>query len=82
MYAMQRLQDYMKQRATPAAARQLASFIEALRQEREFPLTGLYEVDYEAFELAVEVMREWRVDRYYAGNLDQIEGWMRPGEPA
>jgi hypothetical protein len=82
MYAMQRLQEYMTRNATPATARQLSSFIEALKQEREFPLTGLYEVDYEAFELAVEVMREWRVDRYYAGRAEQIDSWMRPAEPA
>jgi hypothetical protein len=29
----------------------------------------LYELDLEAFELAIELMRDWRLDRYYAARL-------------
>jgi hypothetical protein len=67
MYALKRLEQYMQSGATPAAAKELARLIEALRQEKEYPLAGLYEIDYQAFELAVEALRDWRVDRYYAG---------------
>ena len=67
MFAIQKLEDYLRSSASPAAARELNCLLEALKQEREFPLSSLYEIDYEAFELAMEAMRDWRVDRYYAG---------------
>lgn len=67
MFAIQRLQDYLQSSASPAAARELNRLLDALRQEKEFPLSSLYEIDYEAFELAMEALRDWRIDRYYAG---------------
>jgi phosphopentomutase len=66
MFAIQKLEDYMRSRATPAASRELDRLLHALKHEGEFPLSSLYEIDYEAFELAVEAMRDWRIDRYYA----------------
>lgn len=67
MFAIQKLEDYMQSSASPAAARELNRLLDALRQEKEFPLSSLYQIDYEAFELAMEALRDWRVDRYYAG---------------
>ena len=67
MFAIQKLQDYLQSSASPAAARELNRLLDALRKESEFPLSSLYEIDYEAFELAMEALRDWRVDRYYAG---------------
>jgi len=67
MFAIRKLEDYLRSSASPSTARELNRLLDALRQEREFPLSSLYEIDYEAFELAVEALRDWRVDRYYAG---------------
>jgi len=67
MFAIQKLQDYLQSSASPAAASELNRLLDALRKETEFPLSRLYEIDYDAFELAIEALRDWRVDRYYAG---------------
>lgn len=67
MFAIQKLQDYLQSSASPATARELSRLLDALRKEAEFPLSSLYEIDYEAFELAMDALRDWRVDRYYAG---------------
>lgn len=67
MFAIQKLHDYLQSSASPAAARELNRLLDALRQEKEFPLSSLYQIDYEAFELAMEALRDWRVDRYYVG---------------
>ena len=67
----------MRSSATPAASRELSRLLEALKEEREFPLSSLYEIDYEAFELAVEVLRDWRIDRYYANNTRILDGVVR-----
>jgi len=70
MFAIKKLEEYLRSSATPVASRELTRLLEALKEEKEFPLSSLYEIDYEAFELAVEAMRDWRIDRYYAGNTD------------
>ena len=69
----------MRSGASPAASRELTRLLEALRQEKEFPLSSLYEIDYEAFELAMEAMRDWRIDRYYARDERVVEGSVRSG---
>jgi len=77
MFAIRKLEEYMRSSATPAASRELSRLLEALKEEREFPLSSLYEIDYEAFELAVEVLRDWRIDRYYANNTRILDGVVR-----
>jgi hypothetical protein len=74
MFAIRKLEEYMRSSATPAASRELSRLLEALKEEREFPLSSLYEIDYEAFELAVEVLRDWRIDRYYANDTRILDG--------
>lgn len=44
----------------------LAQLVLALESEQEFPLTELYALDLEVFDLAIEILKEWRLDRYYA----------------
>ena len=73
MFAIHRLEEYLRTRATPAASRELSRLLEALKAEEEYPLSGLYALDYEAFELAVEALRDWRIDRYYAGDPGRVE---------
>jgi len=68
MCAIRKLEEYLRSNATPAASRELQRLLDALKEEKEFPLSSLYAIDYEAFELAVEAMRDWRIDRYYAGD--------------
>jgi hypothetical protein len=82
MFAIQRLEKYMQSRATPAVSRELARLIEALREEKEFPLSSLYRIDYDAFELAVEVLRDWRVDRYYAKEAKLLDRFETPSPAA
>lgn len=66
MFAIRKLEEYVRYSASPVASRELNRLLDALREEREFPLSSLYQIDYEAFELAMQAMRDWRIDRYYA----------------
>jgi hypothetical protein len=36
-------------------------------------LSDLYQLDYDDFGLALEVMVEWRLDRYYASKLRLLD---------
>jgi negative regulator of replication initiation len=33
-------------------------------------LSDLYDLDWESFQLAIELLRDWRIDRYYADQTD------------
>jgi hypothetical protein len=81
MFAIQKLEEYLRTSATPLAARELTRLIEALKSEKEFPLASLYQIDFQAFELAVEVLRDWRIDRYYAAETPILDRLTRPEEP-
>jgi hypothetical protein len=43
--------------------------VAALAEEKEFPLADLYRLNYEQFALAVDLLRDWRLDRYYAARI-------------
>jgi hypothetical protein len=47
-------------------AKVLAALVIALETNHPFPLNQLYTLDFEQFELALEVLAEWRLDRYYS----------------
>jgi hypothetical protein len=38
--------------------------IQALCQKERLDLSGLYELPYDDFELAIAIMKSWRLDRY------------------
>jgi hypothetical protein len=51
------------------SSRALASMVLALQLETSFDVGSLYDLDYETFELAMSILQEWRLDRYYARKL-------------
>lgn len=52
---------------TSDASRALARLVLALESESAFDITSLYALDLNTFELAIDILKEWRIDRYYAG---------------
>lgn len=73
MYALQKLEQYLQDRASPVAAQELKRLLDALKSDGEFPLASLYQMDFEAFELALDVLHDWRIDRYYAERVPALE---------
>lgn len=49
------------------SAQMLSRLVLALASEADFPVSDLYKLDYDHFNLALKVLEEWRLDRYYAG---------------
>ena len=48
-------------------AKILATLVLALENESELKLSDLYRLSLSNFEVALDILKEWRVDRYYAG---------------
>ena len=55
--------------ANPASesSRTLAQLVLALESETQFNVAELYKLDLETFDIAIDILKEWRIDRYYAG---------------
>ena len=49
------------------AAKTLAALVRALESDEKFDLGALYKLNYDNFNLAIDVMKEWRLDRYFSG---------------
>ena len=49
------------------AAKTLAGLVRALESDEQFSLGDLYKLSYDDFNLAIDVLKEWRLDRYYSG---------------
>lgn len=49
------------------AAKVLARLVLSLEAENDFNIASLYALDIDSFDLAMDILKEWRIDRYYAG---------------
>ena len=49
------------------AAKTLAALVRALKSEEQFDLGTLYKLNYDNFNLAIDILKEWRLDRYFSG---------------
>ncbi len=45
----------------------LASLVRALESEEKFDLGDLYRLNFDNFNLAMDILKAWRLDRYYSG---------------
>jgi hypothetical protein len=47
------------------SAQTLARLVRALESDENFFLGDLYKLDYEEFHVAIDILKEWRLDCYY-----------------
>jgi hypothetical protein len=50
-----------------------ARLILALESGHEFAVKDLYKLDLDDFDLAIELMRDWRIDRFYIGKAKAFD---------
>ena len=67
MNAIKRARLFIEQGPNEPAALVLSRLVLALETEHSFAISDIYQLDLEHFELAIEILKEWRLDRYYAG---------------
>jgi hypothetical protein len=69
MNAIKKVRRYLVRNPEAPSSLVLRRLATALGEEREFAIFELYEMDLEAFDLAVELLQDWRLDRYYASRI-------------
>lgn len=67
MRAIKKARRFIEAQPEQSAAIVLSRLVVALESETPFDLSELYRIDYKSFELALKVIAEWRLDRYYCG---------------
>lgn len=66
MRAIKEARKYIERKPEDGNAKILSRLVLALESEAEFAIADLYQLDIDRFKLALEILEEWRLDRYYA----------------
>lgn len=87
MRALKQARKLIEKKPESPAAQALSTLVVALESETPFALQSLYQLDYDDFELALDVLKEWRLDRYYSSKVRLLDlsvqlGEMRQASPA
>ena len=69
MNAIKEVRRYLVKNPGTPSAKILARLTAAIAEETEFPLGELYLLDGESFDLAIDLLRDWRLNRYYASRI-------------
>ena len=77
MHAIKAVRKRIEKDSGTESSRILMNLVKALGEEAEFPLGDLYRLDYESFEAALDLLRDWRLDRYYASRLKLFDAVIR-----
>ena len=73
MIAIKKARKLIETNPTDPTAQTLARLVLSLENELEFPLKDIYLLDYKHFDLALDILKEWRLDRYYAKKARLID---------
>ncbi|MDR2128615.1 MAG: hypothetical protein LBP52_06070 [Burkholderiaceae bacterium] len=66
MRAIKEARKYIERKPDQPDAKTLAKLVLALESEGPFQIAEIYELGYERFRLALQILEEWRLDRHYA----------------
>ena len=72
MRAIKKARKIIEMDTDSDAAKALTSLILALETDANFSFKQLYELQMKDFDLMIEVMKDWRLDRYYEGKAKAI----------
>ena len=67
MRAIKKIKRIIEKNPQEKASQIFSKLIMCLAEESEFSLKELYELNPNEFQLAIEVLEQWRLDRFYMG---------------
>ena len=65
MQAIKKARKIIEKDISKPFAQLLSKLIAALESEENFQLRQLYELNPSEFDLVIEILKEWRIDRHY-----------------
>lgn len=73
MLAIKKARKLIEASPSDPAAQIIAALVLALESESSISVAQLYKLDDKRFELALEILNEWRLDRHYASKLRLLD---------
>ncbi len=73
MRAIKKVRQIIAHEPLNQTAQIFARLISSLVDEVDFPLKDLYELNGSDFQLAMDILQEWRLDRYYMGKAKTFD---------
>jgi len=67
MRAIKKIKRIIEKNPQDKTSQIFSKLIACLAEELDFSIKDLYELDSTEFHLAIEVLQEWRLDRFYMG---------------
>ena len=67
MHALKEARHLIEKDPLDESAKILSGLVLALEKEVDFAISDIYQLNREHFDLALKILKEWRLDRYYAG---------------
>ncbi|MDP2417901.1 MAG: hypothetical protein U1D25_04390 [Hydrogenophaga sp.] len=80
MRALKKTRKLIEHNPEKPEAKILSALVVALESEEPFKLSELYQLDYNDFGLALELLSEWRLDRYYTSKAVLLDISMQLGQ--
>lgn len=80
MQVIKEVRRFIQQDPASPSAQILARLVLALESEADFAISDIYKLDYDRFALALKVLEEWRIDRYFAGKARLFDVSMQVAE--
>lgn len=73
MLAIKKARKLIEANPGDPAVQIIAALVLALESESSISVEQLYKLDDKRFELALEILNEWRLDRHYASKLRLLD---------
>lgn len=73
MLAIKKARKLIETNPGDPAAQIIAALVLALESETSISVAQLYKLDDKRFELVLEILNEWRLDRHYASKLRLLD---------
>lgn len=73
MRNIKKVQLIIEQTPLDSSSEIFSRLTESLIKEKDFSLKDLYLLDDVNFQLAIDILKEWRLDRYYMGRAKVFE---------
>lgn len=73
MRAIKQVKKLIEKTPDSKSGRTFSKLILSLESDVEFLVKDLYQLDTQEFDLAIEVLKDWRIDRFYLGKAKAFD---------
>ena len=73
MRPIKQVRRLIKNDPASATAQAFSDLILALESEAASPIKGLYQISPDDFDLAIQLLKDWRLDRFYEGKAKAFD---------